>query len=186
MSDFKFECPKCGRKYKANKDLGGRLKRCGECRHNFRIAGTGQVLKETHSHAAPVRVEHELELPIDEVFNALHAWGRQAGGLPRSFARDVTFGRFEPTYRVTYETTYDDHGRKAHGKGSHETAALPAELGEEARHAAKKIAEVLFEHSKGAIEQLPARPAELRPLAEQLIKESHRPPTGEYLSRKFT
>jgi hypothetical protein len=183
MSEFKFECPKCGRKYKSNKDLGGRLKRCGECRHNFRITAAGQARKESHSHAAAVRIEHEIELPIDEVFNALHAWERQAGGLPRSFAHDVTFGHFEPTYRVTYETTYDEHGRKAHGKGSHETAAVPPELGEEALHAAKKIADVPFEHSKEAIEKLPA---EAKPIAEQLIKESHRPPTGEYLSRKFT
>jgi hypothetical protein len=186
MRGFRFECPKCGRKYKANKDLGGRLKRCGKCRHNFRIGAAGHAQKGPHSPAAPARIEHESELPIDEVFGALHAWQREAPGLPRSFAQDVTFGHFEPTFRVTYETTYDDRGRKGHSKASHETAELPPDLGEEAKHPAKRIADVPFEHSKEAIERLPTKPAAVRPLAEQLIKESRRPPTGEYLSRRFT
>ena len=114
--NFRFHCPKCGRKYKANKDLSGRLKRCGECRHTFSIAATrsdGTVVRHAH-------LEPDPELSIDEVFSALHEWQRHARSLPGAFAREVTFGHFEPAYRVMLEMTVEERGHRVKQKAEKE------------------------------------------------------------------
>jgi len=42
-----------------------------------------------------------------KVFNALHDWQQTVPSLPGSFAREITFGHFDPAYRVTLEVTID-------------------------------------------------------------------------------
>ncbi|MGH2628843.1 MAG: hypothetical protein ACRDHY_19570, partial [Anaerolineales bacterium] len=113
MSEFRFRCPACGRKYKSNKDLTGRLKRCGQCRKTFVIteaATTKKGAPPPRPAHETIRIAHDPELPADEAFTALAEWQRRASSLPGRFARDVTFGRFEPVYRLTLETVADEHG----------------------------------------------------------------------------
>lgn len=179
--DFKFHCPKCGRKYKSNKDLSGRLKRCGKCRHSFPIAATaadGTVIRKRH-------LEPDPELSIDEVFAALHEWQRHARSLPGAFAREVTFGRFEPAYRLTLEMTFDEQGRHVRHTTHRETAGVPQELSGEARSGARTIAELPFEHSNDVLSQLPGKHPELRQAAEAIIRESPRPEGGRLLKRRL-
>jgi len=170
MSDtFRFNCPKCRRKYKANKDLSGRLKRCGECRHSFTIEATaadGTTIRRAHTAPDP-------ELSIDEVFAALHEWQKQARSLPGAFAREVTFGHFEPAYRVTLEMTADERGHRVKTQARLETAGLPEGL---PPGAARPVADLPFEHSADVLERLPAKHASLRHAAEQLLRETPKPP----------
>lgn len=182
---FRFRCPKCARPYKANKDLGGRLKRCGKCHTNFMITEWVPPRKGAPAPAPapfdpaqgkpPARLAPNPELAVDEVFAALADWQRRTPALPGSFAREVTFGHFEPTYRLTLEMTYDDHGRKTRSKAQRETAAIPPALAEEARRASKPVADIPFEHSGDALERLGGKGPELRRAAEQLLKETARP-----------
>ncbi len=167
-TSFRFNCPKCRRKYKANKDLSGRLKRCGECRHSFTIDATasdGTTIRRAHTAPDP-------ELSIDEVFAALHEWQRHARSLPGAFAREVTFGHFEPAYRLTLEMTADEHGHRVKHKAQLATAGLPAEV---APGAARPVADLPFEHSADVLERLPAKHPALRHAAEQLLRETQKP-----------
>src|SRR5262245_56648845 len=104
---FKFQCPQCGRSYKANSDLWGQLKRCGKCRGTFTIRRTAAVKHGAPPTAPEPVVLHDLELPIDQVFSALHDWQSSVRSLPGSFAREITFGRFDPAYRLTLEATIE-------------------------------------------------------------------------------
>jgi hypothetical protein len=170
--NYRFNCPKCGRKYKANKDLSGRHKKCGKCRHTFSIAATakdGTVVR--HAHTAP-----DPELSIDDVFSALHEWQRHARSLPGAFAREVTFGHFEPAYRVTLETTVEEQGRRVKRASHKESATLPPELADDARRSARVIADLPFAHSAEALERVPVKPLELRRAAEELLRETQKPP----------
>src|SRR5262245_49755491 len=132
MSDFRFRCPSCGRKYKSNKDLTGRLKRCGQCRKTFVIAEATVPAKKGAPPPPPrpahetIRIAHDPELPADEAFAALAEWQRRASSLPGTFSRDVTFGHFETVYRLTLESVADERGRKTRSVTHRETASVPA------------------------------------------------------------
>jgi hypothetical protein len=191
MSDFRFRCPSCGRKYKSNKDLTGRLKRCGQCRKTFVIAEAAATSK-----GAPpppprpphetVRITHDPELPADEAFTALAEWQRRARALPGSFARDVTFGHFEPVFRLTLESAVEEHGRRARTVTHRETAVLPPGLAEEARRGTRPFIDLTFERSAEVLDKLAAKAPAVRPAAELVLKETPRPESGRFVSRRLT
>src|SRR4030095_14303943 len=107
---FKFQCPKCGRGYKANKDLSGRIKKCGKCRTTFTIHRA--AVKRGAAPPPPPKFALDPGLPIDQVFAARHDWQGSVSTLPSSFAREITFGHFDPAYRLTLEATIDADGRR--------------------------------------------------------------------------
>jgi hypothetical protein len=182
MGDYKFQCPQCGRSYKANKDLGGRLKRCGKCRGTFTIKRTAPV-KAGAAHAPDPVVLHDPELPIDQVFNALHDWQQAVPSLPGSFAREITFGHFDPAYRVTLEVTIDTDGRRSKQSAHRETVALPPELGGDVRKGARKVVDLSFEHTADLAKMLADKPPVVRGAAEQLAKELRPPAGGKFAGR---
>ncbi|HVE40147.1 MAG TPA: hypothetical protein VNM14_09685 [Planctomycetota bacterium] len=182
MGEYKFQCPQCGRSYKANKDLGGRLKRCGKCRGTFTIKRTAAV-KAGAAHPPDPVVLHDPELPIDQVFNALHDWQQTVPSLPGSFAREITFGHFDPAYRVTLEVTIDADGRRSKQSAHRETVALPPELGDDVRKGARKVVDLSFEHSADLAKMLADKPPVVRSAAEQLAKELRPPAGGKFAGR---
>lgn len=172
---FKFQCPDCKRSYKSNKDLGGRLKRCGKCRGTFTI----KRLPTVKAGAAPARPEprilHDPDLPIDQVFAALH-------DVPGPFAREATFGSFDPIYRVTLSVGIDVDGRPSKQRAHRESAPVP-DLGEEARHAAKKVVDLRFDHTSELPKLLADKPKSVRDAAEQLARELRPPAGGKFTGR---
>ena len=180
---YKFQCPQCGRSYKANKDLGGRLKKCGKCRGTFTIRRTAAVKKGAPPPAPDPVVLHDPELPIDQVFNALHDWQATASSLPGSFAREITFGRFDPAYRLTLEVTIEADGRRTRQNAHRETIALPAELGSDVRKGARKVVDLTFEHTSELAKLLADKPPAVRDAAEHLAKELRPPAGGHFAGR---
>jgi len=183
MGDYKFQCPGCGRTYKANKDLGGRLKRCGKCRGTFTIKRHAPPKTGAVAHAPELVVLHDPELPIDQVFNALHDWQQTVKSLPGTFAREITFGHFDPAYRVTLEVTVDADGRRSKQAAHRETVALPPELGTDVRKASRKVVDLSFEHTADLAKMLADKPAVVRAAAEQLAKELRPPAGGRFAAR---
>jgi len=182
---YKFQCPGCRRTFKANKDLGGRLKRCGQCRETFTIKRHAPAPKGTRAAPPEPLVVHDPELPIDQVFNALHGWQQAVRSLPGSFAREVTFGHFDPTYRITLDVTVEADGRQTSDRARRETADLPAELGDEARQAARKVVDLAFEHTSQLASLLADKPAVVREAAERLAKELRPPTGGRFVARRL-
>lgn len=179
---YKFQCPQCGRSFKANKDLGGRLKRCGQCRGTFTIKRTAAVKKGAPAAAAPEPVIlHDPELPIDQVFNALQEWQGSVGSLPGTFSREITFGQFDPAYRITLEVTLEAGGRRTKESAHRETIALPPELGSDIRKSARKVVDLTFEHTSDLPKLLADKPSVVRSAADQLAKEL-RPPAGAHFA----
>lgn len=185
MGDYRFQCPRCGRTYKANKDLGGRLKRCGKCRDTFTIKRTSAVRKGAPPPAPEPVVLHDPELPVDQVFAALQDWQRSVEALPGSFAREVTFGRFDPAYRLTLEVTTDANGHRSKDSAHRETAALPPELGADIRKGARKVVDLAFEHTSDLAKLLHDKPAVVRSAAEHLAKELRPPAGGRFTGRRL-
>lgn len=181
---YKFQCPQCGRNFKANKDLGGRLKRCGQCRGTFTIRRTAPVKKGAPPAPEPV-VLHDPELPIDQVFNALHEWQGSVPSLPGSFGREITFGQFDPAYRLTLEVTIEAGGRRTKQSAHRETIALPPELGGEARKAARKVVDLTFEHTADLPKLLADKPAAVKSAADHLAKELRPPAGGHFAGRRL-
>jgi len=183
---FKFQCPQCGRSYKANKDLGGRLKRCGKCRGTFTIRRTAAVKRGAPAAAAPEAVVlHDPELPIDQVFNALHDWQASVPSLPGSFAREITFGKFDPAYRVTLEATIEADGRRTRQSAHRETVAVPPELGSDVRKGARKVVDLSFEHTSELAKLLADKPPAVLGAAEGLAKELRPPAGGKFAGRRL-
>lgn len=185
---FRFECPSCRRKYKANKDLDGRIKRCGSCHRTFTIgpaAPAAPVRGKAASSAEPATVLRapDPEIPIDEVFSALAEWQKRVGSLPGAFAREVTFGHFEPAYRVTLEAVIEERGHRAKRRAERETPAVPAPLAD--ARAARPIADLPFEHSAAVMERLPAKHPEIRRAAEELVREVRPPEGGRFAARRL-
>jgi hypothetical protein len=174
---FKFRCPKCGRGYKANKDLSGRLKKCGKCRGTFTIE---------HTATAPVpKISLDPGLPIDQVFTALHDWQESVPSLPGAFAREITFGHFEPSYRLTLEATIDAGGRRTKQAAHQETVAIPPELGQDVRKAARKVVELAFEHTADLPKLLADKPAAVKSAADQLARELRPPAGARFVGRRL-
>src|SRR6185295_6939851 len=186
MGDFKFQCPQCGRTFKANKDLGGRLKRCGKCRGTFTIKRTAAVKKGAPPPAPEPVVLHDPELPIDQVFAALHDWQRSVKALPGAFAREITFGHFDPAYRLTLEVTTEADGRRSKHAAHRETVALPPELGGDVRKNARKVVDLSFDHTADLAKLLHDKPAVVRSAAEHLAKELRPPAGGKFVGRHLT
>jgi hypothetical protein len=182
---FKFQCPQCGRSFKSNKDLGGRLKRCGQCRGTFTIKRTAAVKKGAPAAAPEAVVLHDPELPIDQVFNALHEWQGSVSSLPGTFAREITFGHFDPAYRLTLEVTIDANGRRTKDSAHRETIALPPELGSDIRKASRKVVDLTFEHTSDLPKLLADKPPVVKSAAEQLAKELRPPAGGHFASRRL-
>src|SRR6185436_11929481 len=180
---FKFQCPQCGRSYKANKDLGGRLKRCGKCRGTFTIRRTAAVKRGAPAAAPEPVVLHDPELPIDQVFNALHDWQASVPSLPGSFAREITFGKFDPAYRVTLEATIEADGRRSRQSAHRETIAVPPELGADIRKGARKVVDLSFDHTSELAKMLADKPASVLGAAEGLAKELRPPAGGRFAGR---
>jgi hypothetical protein len=178
--NFSFQCPECKKTYKSNKDLGGRIKRCADCRGTFTIKRTATVSK-----GAPPAPEvlMDPELPIDQVFTALHEWQKAVPSLPGSFAREITFGHFDPVYRVTLEVVTDTDGRQEKHRARRETSETPAVLGDEARNAARKVVDLKFEHTSDLAVKLADKPPIVREAAERLAKENRPPEGGRFASR---
>lgn len=185
MGDFKFQCPECGRTYKANKDLGGRLKRCGKCRGTFTIKRTAAVKKGAPPPAPEPVVLHDPELPIDQVFAALQDWQRTVKALPGSFAREITFGHFDPAYRLTLEVATDTNGHRSKDSAHRETVALPPELGGDVRKGARKVVDLTFEHTSELAKLLHDKPDVVRAAAEHLAKELRPPAGGRFVGRRL-
>lgn len=182
---YKFQCPECGRSYKSNKDLGGRLKRCGKCRGTFTIKRTAAVKKGAPAAAPEAVILHDPELPIDQVFNALHTWQETVGSLPGSFAREITFGHFDPAYRLTLEVTTEANGHRAKNSTHRETVALPPELGSDVRGASRKVVDLSFEHTADLAKLLADKPPAVRSAAEHLAKELRPPAGGRFVARRL-
>jgi hypothetical protein len=180
---YKFQCPQCGRSFKANKDLGGRLKRCGQCRGTFTIKRHAPAKHGAPAAAPEPVILHDPELPIDQVFTALHDWQGTVPSLPGSFAREITFGHFDPAYRLTLEVTLDADGRKTKQSAHRETIAVPPELGTDVRKAARKVVDLSFEHTADLAKLLADKPAAVRSAAEQLAKELRPPAGGHFAGR---
>ena len=166
---YSFTCPGCGRAYKANKDLGGRLKRCGKCRGTFTIRRQAPQKRGAPAPLPEPVILHDPELPIDQVFNALHDWQKNVRSLPNSFAREITFGSFDPAYRVTLEVTIETDGRRSKQSSSKDTLTLPVETG-----AARKVVDLRFEHTSELAKLLADKPEAVRAAAEQLAKDKIR------------
>ena len=174
---FKFRCPKCGRGYKSNKDLSGRLKKCGKCRATFTIHRIA---------TAPIpKLSLDPGLPIDQVFNALHDWQESVSSLPGSFSREITFGTFEPAYRLTLEATISAGGRQTKESAHRETVALPPELGQDIRKGARKVVDLTFEHTADLPKLLADKPAVVKDAAEHLAKELRPPAGGHFAGRRL-
>src|SRR5439155_2045764 len=116
-------------------------------------------------------VLHDPELPIDQVFNALHDWQRTVRSLPGSFAREITFGHFDPAYRLTLEVTIEADGHLKKQSAHRETVPLPAELGADVRKAARKVVDLSFDHTSELAKLLADKPPAVRDAAEHLAKE---------------
>jgi hypothetical protein len=182
---YKFQCPQCGRSYKANKDLGGRLKKCGKCRGTFTIKRTAAVKRGAPPAAPEPVVLHDPELPIDQVFNALHEWQASVPSLPGSFAREFTFGKFDPAYRLTLEVTIEADGRRSRQSAHRETVAVPPELGSDVRKGARKVVDLSFEHTSELAKLLADKPPAVRGAAEGLAKELRPPAGGRFAGRRL-
>jgi hypothetical protein len=182
---YRFQCPECGRSYKANKDLGGRLKRCGKCRGTFTIRRHAPSRRGAPAAPPEPVILHDPELPIDQVFNALHDWQGSVRSLPGSFAREITFGSFDPAYRLTLEVTTEADGRRARQVAHRETVALPPEFGAAERDGARKVVDLHFEHTSELAAKLADKPAVVREAAEQLAKELRPPPGGRFAARRL-
>ena len=182
---YKFQCPQCGRSFKANKDLGGRLKKCGKCRGTFTIKRTAAVNRGAPPSAPDPVVLHDPELPIDQVFSALHDWQSTVPSLPGSFAREITFGKFDPAYRLTLEVTIDADGRRSRQSAHRETVALPPELGADVRRGARKVVDLSFEHTSDLAKLLADKPDAVRGAAEGLAKELRPPAGGKFAARRL-
>jgi predicted RNA-binding Zn-ribbon protein involved in translation (DUF1610 family) len=180
---YKFRCPQCGRNFKANKDLGGRLKRCGQCRGTFTIKRHAPAKHGAPAAAPEPVILHDPELPIDQVFNALHDWQGTVRSLPGSFAREITFGQFDPAYRLTLEVTLDANGRKTKQSAHRETIALPPELGSDVRKSARRVVDLSFERTADLPKLLADKPVSVRTAAEQLAKELRPPAGGHFAGR---
>jgi hypothetical protein len=179
---YRFQCPSCGRKFKSNKDLGGRLKRCGECRGTFRITRAAPTQKAP---PPPAHVQADPELAVDEVFAALAEWQRHTPSLPGSFSREVTFGHFDPTYRVTLEVTVEDRGHRTKTRAHRESAPLTPEVLEAAKRSAREVVDLSFERSVELKDRLAAKPPEVLAAAEQLAKELRPPEGGRFVARRI-
>ena len=175
---YKFQCPECKRSFKSNKDLSGRLKRCSACRGTFTI--TRLSAAKGSAPAEPV-VVHDPELPIDQVFNALAEWRKSVPSLPGAFAREVTFGRFDPAYRLTLDVTVEAGGRRSKERAHRDTADLPGALSE--RHAPKKVVDLAFEHTSQLGSLLDDKPESVIQAAERLAKELRPPAGGKFVGR---
>jgi hypothetical protein len=182
---YKFQCPQCGRHYKANKDLGGRLKKCGKCRGTFTIRRTAAVKRGAPAPAPEPMIAHDPELPIDQVFNALHDWQGSVSSLPGTFAREITFGHFDPAYRLTLEVTIDADGRRTKQAAHRETVALPPELGQDVRKAARKVVDLTFDRTADLPKLLADKPAAVQSAAEHLAKELRPPAGGHFAGRRL-
>jgi hypothetical protein len=184
---YRFQCPSCGRKYKANKDLEGRLKRCGRCRRGFTIQTAAVKLQAPSPSREPETVFRvaDPEIPIDEVFSALAEWQKRVRSLPRSFGREVTFGQFEPAYRVTLEAALEEGVRRLKRRAERETLAIPEPLAAEARGNPKPVADLPFHHSGPLLERLPAKYPAIRRAAEDLIREVRPAEGGRFASRRI-
>ncbi len=178
--DYRFTCPGCGRPYKANKDLSGRLKRCGKCRGTFTIRREAPKKRGGPAPLPEPVILHDPELPIDQVFAALQDWQKSARSLPGSFAREITFGSFDPAYRVTLQATIESDGRRSSLSARKETLTLPAEA---AAGAARKVVDLRFEHTSELAKLLADKPAAVRAAAEQLAKELRPPAGGHFAGR---
>jgi len=183
---YRFQCPQCGRSYKANKDLAGRLKRCGQCRETFTIRRHAPARRGA-APAPPPEPEllHDPELPVDQVFNALHDWQKSVPSLPGSFAREVTFGSFDPAYRVTLEVTVEADGRIAGHSEQRLTLATPPEVGSGDPGAARKVADLSFQHTSELAAKLADKPQAVRETAERLARELRPPPGGRFVARRL-
>ncbi len=168
--NFKFECPKCGFASTANKDLSGRLKKCGKCGHTYTIAAMaadGTILR---------RAEPDPELAIDQVFSALHAWEKHTPSLAGAFGRDVSFGHFEPAYRVTLKISVEENGQKVRHDKVKETLTLPPALAEAAGKSARTVADIQFESPDEVVPKLPGKDPGLRRAAQELLATAVKPP----------
>jgi len=183
---YKFQCPQCGRSYKANKDLAGRLKRCGKCRGTFTIKRLAPVRKGAPPAAPEPIILHDPELPIDHVFNALHEWQKTVPSLPSAFGREITFGQFVPAYRLTLDVTIDANGHRSRDSAHRETLALPAEFTADDRRGAKKVVDLAFEHTSDLAGKLADKPVAVREAAERLAKELRPPAGGRFVARRLT
>ncbi len=173
---FKFQCPECKRTYKANKDLGGRLKRCGQCRGTFTIKRARTVKAGAPPPKPEPEILHDPELPIDQVFAALH-------DVPGPFSREAAFGRFDPAYRITLSVSIEANGRSSREQAQRETAELPPQLGDGARQAAKKVVDLRFDHTSELAKLLADKPGTVRSAAEHLAKELRPPAGGRFTGR---
>jgi len=182
---YKFQCPQCGRSFKANKDLGGRLKKCGKCRGTFTIKRTAPVKRGAPAPAPEPVVLHDPELPIDQVFNALHEWQSSVSSLPGSFSREITFGKFDPAYRLTLEATIDADGRRSRQSAHRETVAVPPELGSDVRKGGRKVVDLAFEHTSELAKLLADKPPAVLGAAEGLAKELRPPAGGRFAGRRL-
>ncbi|HEX7901295.1 MAG TPA: hypothetical protein VF950_26285, partial [Planctomycetota bacterium] len=177
-ASYKFQCPGCKRSFKANKDLSGRLKRCSDCRGTFTITRLSAA-----KGAEPV-VAHDPELPIDQVFNALAEWRKAVPSLPGAFAREVTFGRFDPVYHVVLEASIEAGGRRSKERAQRTTAEMPGPVGD--RRASKKVVDLGFEHTSQLAKLLEGKPAVVVETAERLAKELRPPAGGKFAGRHLT
>ena len=175
---FRFQCPQCKRPYKANKDLGGRLKRCGQCRHTFTIKGLAAVKAGAPPPKPEPQILHDPELPIDQVFAAVHT-------VPGPFSREAAFGRFDPAYRVTLEVVVEADGRRSPQRDQRETAPLPEALGDPARLQGRKVVDLRFDHTSELAKLLADKPAAVRELAERLARELRPPAGGRFAGRRL-
>ncbi len=182
---YKFRCPQCGRSYRANKDLAGRLKRCGKCRGTFTIKRHAPAKKGAPPAAPDPVILHDPELPIDHVFNALHDWQKTVPSLPGAFSREITFGHFAPAYRLTLEVTIDTNGHRSRNSAHRETLAVPAEFTADDRRGAKKVVDLAFDHTSELAGKLADKPAAVREAAEQLAKELRPPAGGRFVARRL-
>jgi hypothetical protein len=124
---FLFRCPGCRRKFKANKDLTGRLKRCGRCGSAFIVrAATQPSAAVAPAPAVTETSKEETPFPVDEVPEAVEECRRSMPGLLRSFGDEATYHSFEPVYRVTLEYPDGSRFRRDAGPSPPASVAEPA------------------------------------------------------------